>query len=255
VNPKRAAPLAEKARPEVSGLRTKQPAPAVLEADPKSGATKTPRRLKQIIAKKTNILDAAIQLFSRYGLHGTSVEQIAEHAQISKTNLFYYFASKEEVYTATLQRLLDGWLEPLKAIEIDEDPAASIRGYIRQKLEFSRGQPEASRLFCLEIVQGAPLFGGALRGSLKDLVAAKAAVIEGWIDAGKIAPVDPFHLIFSIWAITQHYADFAVQVQALAGHDLRNPGFFERTVENIQRIILDGIQIRDAGGAPDHGAP
>ena len=52
---------------------------------------------------------------------------------------------------------------------------------------------------------------------LRPLVADKAALIQGWVDAGRLAPVDPHHLIFSIWATTQHYADFDAQVRVLMG--------------------------------------
>ena len=211
----------------------------------KIAGAKTPRRLKQIEAKKSAILDAALLLFSRFGLHGTTVDQIAEAANVSKTNLFYYFATKEDVYVAVLQRLLNVWLAPLRALEIDGDPVESIRDYIRRKIEFSQKNPEASRLFCLEIVQGAPLVGDELRTSLKDLVEAKVLVIRAWIEAGKLAPVDPYHLIFSIWSTTQHYADFAVQIDAVMGRRLDDNAFVEETISNIQRIILDGIRTRN----------
>jgi TetR/AcrR family transcriptional regulator len=56
-----------------------------------------------------------------------------------------------------------------------------------------------------------------MEGGLKDLVDEKAAIIDGWIAEGKIAKVDPVHLIFSIWALTQHYADFEVQIRAILG--------------------------------------
>ena len=59
--------------------------------------------------------------------------------------------------------------------------------------------------------------GAALAGDLKALVDEKAALIEHWITDGKLAKVDPHHLIFSIWAMTQHYADFDVQVRAVLG--------------------------------------
>ena len=39
------------------------------------------------------------------------------------------------------------------------------------------------------------------------------------MEQGRIAQVDPVHLIFSIWALTQHYADFDVQVRAVLGPD------------------------------------
>ncbi|MFX4377571.1 TetR family transcriptional regulator C-terminal domain-containing protein, partial [Acinetobacter baumannii] len=75
------------------------------------------------------------------------------------------------------------------------DPVAAIRTYIRQKVIFSRDNPEASRLFCLEIVQGAPRLGPALRGALKAVVDAKAGVIRAWVASARLAPVDPHHLL------------------------------------------------------------
>jgi TetR/AcrR family transcriptional regulator len=202
------------------------------------------RRQQRTEAKNSAILDAALRLFSRFGLHGTTVDQIAEAANVSKTNLFYYFASKEEVYVAVLQRLLEEWLAPFRAIEIDSDPAEAICDYVRRKIEFSRTNPEASRLFCLEIVRGAPLIGPVLRQLLKELVDAKAAVIRSWSDTGRLAPVDPYHLIFTIWSVTQHYADFADQVEAIVGRRLGEDEFFEQTVRNVQAIILNGVRAR-----------
>ena len=72
----------------------------------------------------------------------------------------------------------------------------------------------------------------------------KSEVIRAWVEAGKLAPVDPHHLIFALWATTQHYADFGVQVQAITGRTLDDPAFFEQTVENVQRIVLQGITVR-----------
>ncbi len=81
----------------------------------------------------------------------------------------------------------------------------------------SRDFPRESRLFANEIIQGAPKIAPVLSGELKSLVDEKAEVIRGWIAAGKIAQVNPYHLIFSIWSLTQHYADFDVQVHAVLG--------------------------------------
>lgn len=204
----------------------------------------TKQRLKRIQEREEAILDAALGLFSRLGLQGTSLDQIAEAAEISRTNIFYYFASKEEIYQGVLQRLLEEWLSPLEAFGLESDPVESIKSYIRRKVEFSRKNPEASRLFCLEIVQGAPLVKQELRTSLKRLVDAKAAVISRWIEDGKLAPVDPHHLIFTIWATTQHYADFAAQIEAVVGKRLSQKQYFESTVESLQSILLNGIRLR-----------
>lgn len=164
---------------------------------------------------RTAILDAALEVFSTHGFRGATVDQIARAAQLSKPNLLYYFPSKEAIHTALLEGLLDTWLDPLRALDPKGDPVDEILAYMRRKLDMSRRLPRESRLFANEIVQGAPHILGKITGPLRDLVDQKAAVIDGWAGAGKIAPVAAHHLIFSIWATTQHYADFDAQVRGI----------------------------------------
>jgi TetR/AcrR family transcriptional regulator len=211
----------------------------------KPQAAKSPtRRSRAVAAKRSTIMDAALEFFSLYGIHGTSLDQVAERADVSKTNLLYYFPSKEELYVAVLKGILEVWLAPLKALRADQEPLQAIGEYIRLKLEVSRHHPQASRLFCLEMIQGAPLLKQELQGGLKALVDEKSAMIERWIAEGHIAAVDPHHLIFMLWATTQHYADFWVQVEAVTGKTLEDEAFFLQTVENVQRVIIDGIRPR-----------
>lgn len=204
----------------------------------------TGRRSKAVAAKRQAILAAGLEYFSQYGIHGTSIEKVAERAAVSKTNLLYYYPSKEALYIAVLKQILDIWLAPLRAFREDFEPLVAIGEYIRLKLEVSRDYPEASRLFRLEMLQGAPLLKEELTGDLKTLVEDKSAIIAGWVAAGKLAPVDPHHLIFMLWATTQHYADFASQVEAVTGSNLSDEDFFRRTVENVQRMIIEGIRVR-----------
>jgi TetR/AcrR family transcriptional regulator len=204
-------------------------------------ATRKKTAIEPVKDKRNAVLQAALGLFSRYGLHGTSVDQVAARAGVSKSNLLYYFANKEELYVCVLRDLLEVWLAPLRAFSAEQDPQQVIADYIRAKLAVSRDSPDASRLFCLEIIQGAPLLRDELDRELRELVTAKSAVIQAWVDAGRLAPVDPQHLLFMLWATTQHYADFAVQVQALTGQTLANPEFFERTVVSVQAVVLRGV--------------
>ncbi|WP_144837476.1 HTH-type transcriptional regulator RutR [Leclercia adecarboxylata] len=209
------------------------------------GAVKTGgKRSQAVSAKKQAILSAALETFSQFGIHGTRLEQVAELAGVSKTNLLYYFPSKEALYVAVLQQILDIWLAPLKAFREELTPLVAIQQYIRLKLEVSRDYPQASRLFCLEMLQGAPLLKTVLSGDMKSLVDEKSAILAGWVDTGKLAPVDPHHLIFMIWAATQHYADFSAQVEAVTGKSLKDDDFFHSTVDNVQRMIIEGIRVR-----------
>lgn len=205
---------------------------------------KTGKRSQAVSEKRQAILTAALNTFSQYGFHGTRIEQIAEQAGVSKTNLLYYYPSKEALYVAVLRQILDIWLAPLKAFREDYSPLAAIKEYIRLKLEVSRDYPQASRLFCMEMLAGAPLLMDELTGDLKALIDDKSALIAGWVKSGKLAPIDPHHLIFMIWASTQHYADFAPQVEAVTGATLRDEAFFNQTVESVQRMIIEGIRVR-----------
>ncbi|WP_341861872.1 TetR family transcriptional regulator C-terminal domain-containing protein [Gymnodinialimonas sp. 57CJ19] len=177
------------------------------------------------------VLGAALEVFSAHGFRGATLDAIAKEAGLSKPNLLYYFASKEEIHVTLLAGLVDTWLDPLRELRDDGDPQQELLAYVRRKLQMSRDLPRESRLFAQEIVQGAPRIGDGLSTDLRSLVDEKAAVIQGWMEAGKLAPSDPHHLIFSIWSLTQHYADFDAQVRAVLGED-RDPlkeaeGFLE----------------------------
>lgn len=165
------------------------------------------------------ILEAGLDVFSQHGFRGSTLDQIAEVAGLSKPNLLYYFPSKDAVYLTLLDSLLQTWLDPLREMNPKGDPVTEILGYVRRKLELSRDFPRESRLFANEILQGAPRMMAAVEGPLKTLVDEKSVVLRRWMAEGRIAPVSPTHLIFSIWALTQHYADFDVQVRAVLGPD------------------------------------
>ena len=169
------------------------------------------------------ILEAALDVFSTHGFRGATLDQIAEVAGLSKPNLLYYFASKEAIHVALLSGLLETWLDPLRRMDPGGDPIAELLGYVRRKLDLSRDYPRESRLFANEMLQGAPRIRAALEGDLHDLVQDKARVLQVWMDQGRIARLHPVHLIFSIWALTQHYADFDVQVRAVLGTDGADP--------------------------------
>ncbi|MGI9390369.1 MAG: TetR family transcriptional regulator C-terminal domain-containing protein [Boseongicola sp.] len=165
------------------------------------------------------ILEAALEVFSNEGFRGATLDQIAAAAGLSKPNVLYYFSSKEAIYTELLSVLLDTWLDPLRALTGSGEPIEEIVGYVQRKLEMSREFPRESRLFANEIVQGAPRIADQIEGPLKALVDEKAGVIRSWIANGQLAEINPYHLIFSIWATTQHYADFDVQVRGILAPD------------------------------------
>lgn len=207
-------------------------------------AAQTQRRTRIQEEKEEVILEAALEVFSQRGFHGSTIDQIAEVAGMSKPNLLYYFRTKEAMHQALIDRVLENWLEPLQAFDAEGDPEQEIKSYIRRKLEMARDFPRESRLFANEILQGAPHIAGVLEGPLKELVDEKAEVIRAWIASGKIRACDPHHMIFSIWSTTQHYADFDVQVRSVLGQAREEEDRFEAAARFLEGLFVNGLVLK-----------
>jgi TetR/AcrR family transcriptional regulator len=183
------------------------------------------------------ILAAGLEVFSQYGFRGSTLDQIAQTAGLSKPNMLYYFASKDAIYVALLSRLLGDWMRPVYAINPAGDPVEEILHYAKLKLDMSRQYPAESRLFANEIIQGAPRIADVLSGELHDTMQSLAKVVNDWVKQGRIRPVHPHHLFFSIWSMTQHYADFDKQVRALMGDEDPFIGAEAHLEDMIRRLL------------------
>lgn len=190
------------------------------------------------------ILEAAEQEFARHGFKGTSMQQVADRAGLPKANIHYYFNNKLGLYYAVLANIIDLWDSTFNELSADDDPAEVLPRYIATKIDFSRRYPQASRVFAMEILSGGPHLSEYFEQDYRDWFRARAAVFEQWIAAGKMKPVDPAHLIFLLWGATQHYADFAVQIEAALGRPSLEPEVFETATRTLTDIILDGCGIR-----------
>ena len=147
-----------------------------------------------------------------------------------------------------LARTLQDWLEPTRRILPEADPRAAIEGYIRDKMALSAQRPHASKVFANELLHGAPVLEALLATELRALVQAKVAVINGWITAGRMAPVDATHLFFTIWAATQTYADFDVQVRAVLGRPELSAADQRRATEHVVTLLLRGCGLLTTPG-------
>ena len=195
------------------------------------------------LIRQTNealILSAAERVFARAGFGGATMATIAEASGLPKANLHYYFGSKEVLYRAVLARILSDWLVPTHGITADAEPRAAIEQYIRAKMALSAQRPDGSKVFANELLHGAPVVHTLLSTELRQMVLQKAAVVQSWVDAGRMAPVDPIHLFFTIWAATQTYADFDVQVSAVVGRKTLTAKDHARATEHAVSLILRG---------------
>jgi len=201
-----------------------------------------PRRVLNRDRLEADIAAEAVRVFAESGYEGASVSTIAENVGLSKQNLMYYFPTKQALYQRVLDDVLDNWLERMANLaEPDGEPADVLRAYIRAKLAFSREHPLASRVYAMEVISGAPMYGAQIRERVLPLVRKDIEVFERWIADGRIAPVNATHLLFAIWAMTQSYADFATQMQLVLGAGDLNAANFADAEETICKLVIASL--------------
>ena len=88
------------------------------------------------------ILKAATTIFARRGFDGTRIAEIAELSELPKANIYYYFTSKEAIYSSVIEHLIDGWDDALSHISPEREPREAISAYVEAKLEHARRNPE-----------------------------------------------------------------------------------------------------------------
>ncbi|MDP6398670.1 MAG: TetR/AcrR family transcriptional regulator [Arenicellales bacterium] len=191
--------------------------------------------------QRERIIRAATLVFSRKGYDGARVEEIARKADLPKGNVLYYFKTKKDLYRIVIEQVLTLWLDALGDIAVDDSPEEAIRQYVNRKLALSRHYPEASRLFAMEVISGAPVIGAHLRNQLRVWVEEKGRVFRRWQDQGQMARIDPAHAFFMIWAVTQTYADFEAQIQAVTGVQDYDTEIYEGATSEVVDALVRGL--------------
>lgn len=191
---------------------------------------------------QTLILSAAADEFVKHGFKGTSVQAIADRVQLPKANILYYFKSKTGLYKALLSDILDMWNEGFTDSDIEQEPAQVISNYITEKMRYSRSHPKESKIFAMEIIQGAPIIRDVIERPMIGWTKEKSNVIQSWIEQGKLKPIEPLYLLFMIWGTTQFYADFDTEIGLLKGRQLTDEEFNQAQAFTVE-TILKGLEL------------
>ena len=198
------------------------------------------RRVEIRQQNETLILQAAEKVFAEAGFGGATMQLIADVAGLPKANLHYYFPTKEDLYRRVVQNIFEIWLHAADSMDRADGPVEGIGAYIDAKMEISRRHADGSKVWASEVMHGAPVIQDYLETTLRDWTTGRAALIRAWIDEGKMAPINPEHLLYMLWATTQHYADFASQICLFTGKSSLKKADFEEAADNLERIILKG---------------
>lgn len=199
---------------------------------------------KQQLNREKNIekiLSAAEIVFAEFGYSGASISKIADTAGLPKSNIVYYFSTKELLYRTVVEDIFNVWRQAADEIHDDADPEFALSSYIDTKMELARTRPYGSKVWANEIIQGAPIVQDYLESELRSWTEERIAVINKWIADGKIRTISPKHLLFAIWATTQHYADFKHQISTLNEGSELSDEQWQETKQAVKELLLFGI--------------
>lgn len=191
------------------------------------------------------ILEAAEKVFAEAGFGGATMQLIADMAGLPKANLHYYFPTKEALYRQVVRNIFEIWLHAADTFDNAPGPVEAIGGYIEAKMDISRRHPFGSKVWASEVMHGAPVIQDYLETTLRDWTVGRMEVIQRWIDEGKMAPINPRHLLYMLWAMTQHYADFGHQIETLNGGKPLTDRQWREATETVKTVILRGIGVID----------
>ena len=190
--------------------------------------------------KKNKILRAAEKVFAKKGFDGARMDDIAKTCRMPKPNLYYYYKSKKEIYQIIIMEILDEWGKAFEELSIDRDPKESLEAYIKAKLKYSREHSFASKIVGGETIRDTNLLIKSQNETLRRITREKCEVIQAWVDAGKIDPVEPQHFLIMIWASTQFYADFDDHVKTNLGVKRLTDDDYDNAEKVLIHVILKG---------------
>jgi len=204
--------------------------------------SKKDRRLEN----ERTIMVAAEKVFAEAGFGGATMQLIADVAGLPKANLHYYFPTKEALYRRVVQDIFQVWLKAADIFDQASGPVEGIGAYIDAKMEISRRHPAGSKVWASEVMHGAPVIQDYLETTLEQWTNGRITVIQSWIDRGLMAPIDPRHLLYMVWATTQHYADFGHQIETLNNSEPLTDAQWQAATDSVKTIILKGIGAKSA---------
>lgn len=187
--------------------------------------------------RKKQILDAAMNVFSRDGFHDARMDDIAKEADLSKGALYWYFNSKDEIISNILGFIFDRELEQIKSWNIETESARtllekycellvedlnSMKGFMTIAYEFMAmvSRNETVRKF--------------IKNSLDQYIELTVPVIQKGIDDGEFRKIDAYETSLAFGAMVEG----SIIIWA---YDMSRFNFSELITRNM-KIFLDGIQ-------------
>jgi AcrR family transcriptional regulator len=211
-------------------------------------STNRERRLRDPERTKEEILLVSTQEFAERGFAGARVDEIASQTRTTKRMIYYYFGSKEKLYTAALQRAYEDIRVVESNVDVEHlDPVSAIRKLAELTFDRHEANPNFSRLISQENVQRAQFVTKA--SGFPGLERPSILILESVLERGKaegvfVRDIDVLdvHMLISSFCFFRINNRFTFA--ASFGRNLVDPGRREMYREMIADVVVDYLTTR-----------
>jgi TetR/AcrR family transcriptional regulator len=199
---------------------------------------KMPRREREKLRQRKEMLAAALGLFSEKGYHNVSMQEIAQKAEFAIGTLYKFFKNKEDLYKALMLEQANKFDDELtKTLKEPDEEIEKLRNYVKAKGELFRANVSMIRLYFAE-TRGASFNVMALDSKIRQryyqLLQALASVFERGIRRKRFKKIaDPYHLAIALESLTNGFLFLWVEAPE------RHP--FPEDPDTILDILFKGL--------------
>lgn len=195
--------------------------------------------------RRRQIIQAAIELFSKNGFQGTTTKQIATAAEVNEAIIFRHFVTKHDLYAAILDYKFKEtgrgeWIEELRHLADRNDDERLFHAIATRILEGYRKDPAFQRLMLYAALEGhefSKIFlsrGFTLHTFLGEYVAKRQR-------AGALRKCDPGLIVLALMSMPSHFG----MVTKLLGCNWGVSD--EAAAATFAQILLEGVRKQPKG--------
>jgi len=190
------------------------------------------------------ILKAAVEVFARKGFDGARTDEIASGAGVNKAMIYYYFKSKENLYTVIVETMFEkvSVILGLHLSLIDvNSPAEGIRSFVDKYIDFIFSHRIFVRVMLWDLARGGTIIARVVGRVMRDKTDQIRLIFEQAVRDGQLSPVDPKHLFVSIIGMIVFFFFAEPIVRVIWDEEPLTPQHIAERKQEISNLIIHGI--------------
>jgi AcrR family transcriptional regulator len=191
---------------------------------------------------RSDLIDAATEVFVQKGFSGARVDEIGRRAKANKAMIYYHFGSKEGLYKAVLLKHIGGLHEEIARVAQDTDPLARLLAFYAALGRTFQGRPALPFMMFREILAGGIHMDGEVARALKGVLDFVRVTVEEGIGTGRLRTVNPLYVHLSmiapmmLFCVSHPFRERLLPVMPEKGA-VTAEGFFEHMYDVLARTL------------------